>query len=107
MKKAILIVIAILVVIGAFLLLGGNGCVVWAEQFVPSGLTALLIGVGPLCLVLTEWAWPGGLRLTARTTAALLLPRCRQAAAAAAGKAARPAARPARYGAELCPLFCP
>lgn len=60
-------------VIGAFLLLGGNGCVVWAEQFVPSGLTALLIGVGPLCLVLTEWAWPGGLRPTARTTAALLL----------------------------------
>ena len=60
-------------VIGAFLLLGGNGAVVWAEQFVPSGLTALLIGVGPLFIVLTEWAWPGGLRPTARTAAALLL----------------------------------
>lgn len=59
-------------VIGAFLLLGGNGCVVWAEQFVPSGLTALLIGVGPLFIVLTEWAWPGGLRPTVRTAAALL-----------------------------------
>ena len=59
--------------IGAFLLLGGNGAVVWAEQFVPSGLTALLIGVGPLFIVLTEWAWPGGLRPTVRTAAALLL----------------------------------
>lgn len=59
--------------IGTFLLLGGNGAVVWAEQFVPSGLTALLIGVGPLFIVLTEWAWPGGLRPTARTFAALLL----------------------------------
>jgi drug/metabolite transporter (DMT)-like permease len=60
-------------VIGLFLLLGGNGAVVWAEQFVPSGLTALLIGVGPLFIVLTEWAWPGGLRPTARTFVALLL----------------------------------
>ena len=60
-------------VIGTFLLLGGNGAVVWAEQFVPSGLTALLIGVGPLFIVLTEWAWPGGQRPTARTFAALLL----------------------------------
>jgi len=32
-------------VIGIFLLLGGNGLVVWAEQFVPSGITALIIGV--------------------------------------------------------------
>src|SRR5471030_1481308 len=35
-------------VIGTFLLLGGNGLVVWAEQTIPSGITALLIGVGPL-----------------------------------------------------------
>src|SRR5690348_10248076 len=28
-------------VIGFFLLLGGNGCVVWAERRVPSGLTAV------------------------------------------------------------------
>src|SRR5476649_180114 len=25
---------------GGFLLLGGNGCVVWAERYVPSGLAA-------------------------------------------------------------------
>ncbi len=60
-------------IIGTLLLLGGNGLVVWAEQFIPSGLTALLIGVGPLFIVLTEWAWPGGTRPTAITAGALLL----------------------------------
>lgn len=60
-------------VIGIFLLLGGNGLVVWAELHVPSGITALLIGVGPLFIVLTEWAWPGGTRPTWTTVAALLL----------------------------------
>lgn len=60
-------------VIGTFLLLGGNGLVVWAEQTVPTGVTALLIGVQPLFFVLTEWAWPGGSRPTLVTTASLLL----------------------------------
>lgn len=60
-------------IIGTFLLLGGNGLVAWAEQFVPSGVTALLIGVQPLFFVLTEWAWPGGSRPTPITAVALLL----------------------------------
>lgn len=60
-------------VIGTLLLLGGNGLVVWAELTIPSGLTALLVGIGPLFIVLTEWAWPGGTRPTAITMAALLL----------------------------------
>lgn len=60
-------------VIGTFLLLGGNGLVVWAELTIPSGITALLIGIGPLFIVLTEWAWPGGSRPTLVTMAALLL----------------------------------
>ena len=60
-------------IIGIFLLLGGNGAVVWAEQYLPSGLTALLIGVSPLFIVLTEWVWPGGTRPGAITSAALLL----------------------------------
>lgn len=63
-------------IIGTFLLLGGNGLVVWAEQTIPSGVTALLIGVSPLFFVLTEWAWPGGLRPTRTTLAALLLGFC-------------------------------
>lgn len=60
-------------IIGTLLLLGGNGLVAWAEQFMPSGITALLIGIGPLFVVLTEWAWPGGQRPTLGIIAALLL----------------------------------
>lgn len=60
-------------VVGTLLLLGGNGAVVWAELTIPSGITALLIGVAPLFIVLTEWSWPGGARPTAITAAALLL----------------------------------
>lgn len=60
-------------IIGSFLLLGGNGSVVWAEQFLPSGITALIIGIGPLFIVLTEWAWPGGTRPTLLTMIALVL----------------------------------
>jgi len=42
---------------GGFLLLGGNGCVVWAERYVPSGLAALFIAIVPLWMVLLEWWW--------------------------------------------------
>ena len=42
---------------GGFLLLGGNGSVVWAEHFVPSGLAALFIAIVPLWMVLLEWGW--------------------------------------------------
>ena len=60
-------------IIGTLLLLGGNGLVVWAEQFIPSGIAALIIGVGPLFIVLTEWAWPGGQKPSLVTFGALLL----------------------------------
>ena len=60
-------------IIGLFLLLWGNGLVVWAQLAIPSGLTALLLGVSPLFIVLTEWAWPGGARPTALTMGALLV----------------------------------
>jgi drug/metabolite transporter (DMT)-like permease len=46
---------------------------VWASQYLPSGIIALLIGIGPLFIVLTEWAWPGGLRPTVRTFGAMIL----------------------------------
>lgn len=52
-------------IIGTLLLLGGNGLVVWAEQFIPSGVAALVIGITPVFFVLAEWAWPGGQRPTA------------------------------------------
>jgi drug/metabolite transporter (DMT)-like permease len=47
---------------GALLLLGGNGCVVWAEQHVPSGIAALLVAVVPVWVVVLEWLRPGGRR---------------------------------------------
>ena len=43
------------VLVGAALLLVGNGGVVWAEQRVSSGLTALLICTEPLWIVLLVW----------------------------------------------------
>ncbi len=39
-------------VVGGLLLLGGNGAVVWAEQWIPSGLTSLLIATTALWMVL-------------------------------------------------------
>lgn len=60
-------------VIGIFLVLGGNGLVAWAEQYVASGVTALIIGVQPLFFVLTEWAWRGGIRPTATITVSLIV----------------------------------
>lgn len=60
-------------IIGAFLLLGGNGFVSLAEKTLPSGLTALIIGIQPVFMVLTEWAWPGGHRPGRATFIGLLL----------------------------------
>ena len=48
--------------LGALLVLGGNGLVVWAEQWVPSGLAALLVGTLPIWMVLVSWLWGGGRR---------------------------------------------
>src|SRR5258706_14106751 len=50
------------IIAGGFLLLGGNGAVVWAEQFVPSVLTALLVSILPFWLVIIEWGRPPPLR---------------------------------------------
>lgn len=42
-------------VVGALLLLGGNGGVVWAQQRVPSGIAALLVSTVPLWFALLGW----------------------------------------------------
>jgi drug/metabolite transporter (DMT)-like permease len=41
-------------IVGLFLLLGGNGGVVWAEQRVPSGIAALMVSSTPLWMVIIE-----------------------------------------------------
>ena len=40
--------------VGALLLLGGNGALVWSEQRVPSGLAALLLATIPIWMVLLD-----------------------------------------------------
>ncbi len=60
-------------IIGTLLLLGGNGGVVWAEQFVPSGLTALLITSEPFWIVILVWLMPGGHRPTGGIIFGMLL----------------------------------
>ena len=61
------------IIAGGFLLLGGNGAVVWAEQFVPSGLTALLVSILPIWLVIIEWVRPPRKRPTGAVLVGLVL----------------------------------
>jgi len=42
-------------VVGGLMLGGGNGVVCWAEQWVPSGETALILSAGPLWTVVLPW----------------------------------------------------
>jgi drug/metabolite transporter (DMT)-like permease len=60
-------------VVGALLLVAGNGLVVWAEHRVPSGVAALLVGGVPCFMVLFDWVRSGGTRPGARVVAGLLL----------------------------------
>lgn len=48
--------------IGALMLFGGNGGVVWSVQYVPSGIAAVIIALMPVWLVLLDWLRPGGSR---------------------------------------------
>jgi drug/metabolite transporter (DMT)-like permease len=41
-------------IVGALLIVGGTALVGWAELFVPSGITSLVLATTPLCLVLLE-----------------------------------------------------
>jgi drug/metabolite transporter (DMT)-like permease len=59
-------------VIGLLLLLIGNGAVSWAEQVVPSGITALLVAGSPLWFVGLEWM-QRGIRPTAGVIVGLML----------------------------------
>lgn len=49
-------------IVGLFLLLGGNGLVVWAEQRVASSVAALMVATTPLWIILLDTVRPGGRR---------------------------------------------
>lgn len=57
--------------VGALLLLGGNGALVWSEQRVPSGLAALLLATIPIWMVLLDSQRRDGPKLDARVLSAL------------------------------------
>lgn len=59
--------------IGALLLMCGNGGVTLAERTVPSGVAALLVAMVPMWMVLLEWLRPGGTRPTLRTVLGLVV----------------------------------
>lgn len=50
------------IVVGGFLLLGGNGLVAIAETSVPSGVAALVVAMVPIFVVLFDWAGPSRAR---------------------------------------------
>mgnify|MGYP001817323543 FL=1 len=60
-------------IVGALLLAGGNGLLSWAEQYVPSGITALLIGSAPIWMVLIDYLRPSGKPPGVKTVLAILL----------------------------------
>lgn len=60
-------------IVGALLLMGGNGLVTFAEQRVPSGLAALLVSLVPLWMALLNWLRPGGSRPSVPVAIGLLV----------------------------------
>jgi len=62
-----------LAIIGCLLLVGGNGLVVWSEQYVASGLAALTVATTPLWIAIFGALLPRGERLPATGWAGVLL----------------------------------
>ena len=60
-------------IIGTLLLLGGNGLVAWAEQVIPSGVAALIIGSVPMFLVVAEAIRPNGVKPNWQAIVGLLI----------------------------------
>jgi drug/metabolite transporter (DMT)-like permease len=60
-------------IVGAALLLGGNGFVAWAEQTIPSGIAALMISTSPFWLVLFESLRTGGAKPTWQSIVGLIV----------------------------------
>jgi len=62
-----------LAIVGCLLLVGGNGLVVWSEQYVASGLAALTVATTPLWIAILGGLLPGGERLPPMGWAGVLL----------------------------------
>jgi drug/metabolite transporter (DMT)-like permease len=62
-----------LALVGFFMNVVGNGFVVWAQQYVPSGLAAVVIATVPFWAVLVEACIPRGERFTRRVLTGLTI----------------------------------
>ena len=62
-----------LAAIGILLLVGGNGTLAWAEQYVPTGFAALIIAVTPIWFLVLETFVFHGDRMSRRGTVGLAL----------------------------------
>ena len=58
---------------GVLLVAGGTGIVTWAEQYVPSGLAALMVAAMPFWMVLIEWLRRDGVRPTLSVVLGLIV----------------------------------
>jgi drug/metabolite transporter (DMT)-like permease len=63
-------------IIGIFLLVGGNGGVVWAAQYIPSSFSALLVATVPLWMLLFDAVRRGGERPSAKALIGILIGFC-------------------------------
>ncbi len=62
-----------LALVGGLMVAIGNGGVIWAEQWVPSGFAALLVAASPFWMAGIEALLPAGERLTVRMIGGLLV----------------------------------
>jgi len=58
---------------GVIIIGGGTGCLVWAEEWVPSGLAAVFITLSPFWMIGIDALIPGGERLHGPTIVAMLV----------------------------------
>jgi drug/metabolite transporter (DMT)-like permease len=63
-------------IIGFLMAVVGNGGVVWAQQFVASGLAAVVVAMVPFWSVIVEALLPNGERVTLRTMSGLVVGFC-------------------------------
>ena len=61
---------------GLFLLVGGNGAVVWAARYIPSSLAALLVATCPLWMLLFDFLRQGGEKPGPRALTGILIGFC-------------------------------
>jgi drug/metabolite transporter (DMT)-like permease len=62
-----------LALLGVLMIGVGNGGVIWAQQWVPSGIAAVVVASSPFWMTGFEAVLPGGERLTARGIAGLVI----------------------------------